>query len=152
LNARRIAQSIEEFPLLRVPRVAEELTRQRVLVLEYVQGRKLADGDGTRPDAAEELWRAYLKQILVDGAFHCDPHPGNFLVDEEGKLAVLDHGMIAYVSRENQLRLMALPSLSWRGTATARPAYVSRWGFPASPSARDAFARRSVSSWPGTPG
>jgi predicted unusual protein kinase regulating ubiquinone biosynthesis (AarF/ABC1/UbiB family) len=108
VNARRIAQSMAEFPLLRVPRVAEELTRQRVLVLEYVQGQKLADGDGTRPDVADELWRAYLKQILVDGAFHCDPHPGNFLVDGEGRLAVLDHGMIAYVSRENQLRLMAL--------------------------------------------
>ncbi|HJS72872.1 MAG TPA: AarF/UbiB family protein [Vicinamibacteria bacterium] len=108
LNARRIAQSMAEFPLLRVPRVAEELTRRRVLVLEYVDGRKLAEGDGTRPDVADELWRAYLKQILVDGAFHCDPHPGNFLVDEEGRLAVLDHGMIAYVSRENQLRLMTL--------------------------------------------
>jgi predicted unusual protein kinase regulating ubiquinone biosynthesis (AarF/ABC1/UbiB family) len=108
VNARRIAQSMAEFPRLRVPRVADELTRHRVLVLEYVDGRKLVEGDGTRPDVADELWRAYLKQILVDGAFHCDPHPGNFLVDEEGRLAVLDHGMVAYVSRENQLRLMAL--------------------------------------------
>jgi ubiquinone biosynthesis protein len=108
LNARRIAESIVEFPKLRVPRVAEELTRHRVLVLEYVEGRKLLDGDVARADLADELWRAYLKQILVDGAFHCDPHPGNFLLDDEGRLAVLDHGMIAFVSRENQLRLMAL--------------------------------------------
>lgn len=108
LNASRIAQSMAEFPRLRVPRVAEELTRRRVLVLEYVEGTKLTEVDATKVGLAEELWRAYLKQILVDGAFHCDPHPGNFLLDEEGRLAVLDHGMIAYVSRENQLRLMAL--------------------------------------------
>jgi ubiquinone biosynthesis protein len=108
LNAKRIAESMAEFPRLRVPRVAEELTRRRVLVLEYVEGKKLAEGDGARADVADELWRAYLKQILVDGAFHCDPHPGNFLLDQQGRLAVLDHGMIAYVSRENQLRLMAL--------------------------------------------
>ena len=108
LNARRIAESMTEFPRLRVPRVAEELTRRRVLVLEYVEGRKLTEIDARDAELADELWRAYLKQILVDGAFHCDPHPGNFLFDDDGKLAVLDHGMIAYVSRENQLRLMAL--------------------------------------------
>jgi len=108
LNAKRIAESMKEFPLLRVPRVAEELTRRRVLVLEYVEGKKLTEIEVTRRALADELWRAYLKQILVGGAFHCDPHPGNFLLDGEGRLAVLDHGMVAYVSRENQLRLMAL--------------------------------------------
>jgi len=108
LNARRISESITEFPRLRVPQVAEQLTRHRVLVLEYVEGKKLTEIDARDAELADELWRAYLKQILVDGAFHCDPHPGNFLFDAEGKLAVLDHGMIAYVSRENQLRLMAL--------------------------------------------
>ena len=107
-NARRIAESMMEFPRLRVPRVAEELTRHRVLVLEYVEGKKLTDIDARDAELADELWRAYLKQILVDGAFHCDPHPGNFLFDADGRLAVLDHGMVAYVSRENQLRLMAL--------------------------------------------
>jgi predicted unusual protein kinase regulating ubiquinone biosynthesis (AarF/ABC1/UbiB family) len=108
LNASRIAESLAEFERLRVPRVAEELTRRRVLVLEYVEGTKLTHVDARIEGLADELWRAYLKQILVDGAFHCDPHPGNFLLDAEGKLAILDHGMIAYVSRENQLRLMAL--------------------------------------------
>ncbi len=108
LNATRIGDSIAEFPRLRVPRVAEELTRRRVLVLEYVEGTKLTQIAAPIDGLADELWRAYLKQILVDGAFHCDPHPGNFLLDAEGKLAILDHGMVAFVSRENQLRLMAL--------------------------------------------
>jgi predicted unusual protein kinase regulating ubiquinone biosynthesis (AarF/ABC1/UbiB family) len=108
LNATRIGESIGEFPRLRVPRVADQLTRRRVLVLEYVEGTKLTQIAAPMEGLADELWRAYLKQILVDGAFHCDPHPGNFLLDAEGKLAILDHGMVAFVSRENQLRLMAL--------------------------------------------
>jgi predicted unusual protein kinase regulating ubiquinone biosynthesis (AarF/ABC1/UbiB family) len=108
LNIRRIGESIEEFERLRVPRVVEPLTRRFVLVLEYVQGRKLSETDASTSGLADELWRAYLKQILVDGAFHCDPHLGNFLLESNGKLVVLDHGMLAFLSRENQLRLMAL--------------------------------------------
>jgi predicted unusual protein kinase regulating ubiquinone biosynthesis (AarF/ABC1/UbiB family) len=107
-SARRLSASLTEYPRLRVPKVAEDLTSRRVLVLEYVDGTKLAAFDGRSPELADELWRAYLKQILVDGAFQCDPHPGNFLVDSTGRLVMLDFGMIAFVSRENQLRLMAL--------------------------------------------
>lgn len=107
-NARRIRDSMTEFSRLRVPAVVESLTRERVLVLEYVDGQKLVDIEGRYPELASELWRAYLKQILVEGAFQCDPHPGNFMIDRQDRLVVLDYGMIAYVSRENQLRLMAL--------------------------------------------
>ena len=107
-NARRIRASMKDFARLRIPLVVAELTRERVLVLEYVDGTKLSAIEGARPEVADELWRAYLKQILMDGAFQCDPHPGNFLIDREGRLALLDYGMIAFVSRENQLRLMAL--------------------------------------------
>ena len=108
LNASRIRDSMKDFTRLRVPKVVDELTRERVLVLEYVDGTKLSAIEGARPELADELWRAYLKQILMDGAFQCDPHPGNFLIDSAGRLALLDYGMIAFVSRENQLRLMAL--------------------------------------------
>ena len=107
-NARRIRASMKDFARLRIPLVVDELTRERVLVLEYVDGTKLSAIEGARPEVADELWRAYLKQILMDGAFQCDPHPGNFLIDGDGRLALLDYGMIAFVSRENQLRLMAL--------------------------------------------
>lgn len=107
-NARRLRDSVSEFEHIRVPRLAEELTRHRVLVLEFVEGKRLAEIPIRIPELADELWRAYLKQILVDGAFQCDPHPGNFLLDGNGRLVILDYGMIAYVSRENQLRLMAL--------------------------------------------
>jgi predicted unusual protein kinase regulating ubiquinone biosynthesis (AarF/ABC1/UbiB family) len=107
-NASRLRESLKEFENLRVPEVASELTNKRLLVLQYVSGTKLADSRLRRAELADELWRAYLKQILVDGAFQCDPHPGNFLVDPGGRLVLIDFGMIAFVSRENQLRLMAL--------------------------------------------
>jgi ubiquinone biosynthesis protein len=107
-NAQRLRNSLSEYSHIRIPEIAEELTRKRVLVLEFVEGAKLSAIGERRPELADELWRAYLKQILVDGAFQCDPHPGNFLLDLQGRLVVLDYGMIAYVSRENQLRLMAL--------------------------------------------
>jgi ubiquinone biosynthesis protein len=107
-NGRRLRDSLAEFSRLRIPAFADELTRRRVLILEYVEGTKLGDWDSAEPELADQLWRAYLKQILVDGAFQCDPHPGNFLIDGAGRLVLLDYGMIAFISRENQLRLMAL--------------------------------------------
>jgi predicted unusual protein kinase regulating ubiquinone biosynthesis (AarF/ABC1/UbiB family) len=58
---------------------------------------------------AEELHKAYLKQILIDGFFHADPHPGNVFLNDDGKLALLDLGMIGRISpvmQENLLKLL----------------------------------------------
>lgn len=108
-NAEGLRVSIQEFTRLRIPRVLLPLARRRVLISEYVHGSRLAEiGPDRRPELADELWRGYLKQILVDGAFHCDPHPGNVLIDDEERIALLDYGMVAFLSREAQLRLMAL--------------------------------------------
>ena len=108
-NAERLRASLKEFTHLRVPQHMVALSRRKVLISEYVRGSRLSEADGRRrPELADELWRGYLKQILVDGAFHCDPHPGNVLLDEQGRVALLDYGMVAFLSRETQLRLMAL--------------------------------------------
>lgn len=108
-NAEGLRVSLQEFTRLRIPKVLLPLSRRRVLISEYIHGSRLAEiGPDRRPELADELWRGYLKQILVDGAFHCDPHPGNVLIDEEGRIALLDYGMVAFLSRETQLRLMAL--------------------------------------------
>src|SRR5207249_4127394 len=63
---------------------------------------------GLATGLAEELWKGYLKEILADGIFQCDPHPGNFLLDGEGRIALLDHGMVAHLGREAQLQLLSL--------------------------------------------
>src|SRR5438046_10743673 len=58
---------------------------------------------------AKEIFLAYLKQILVDGFFHADPHPGNVFITEDDRIALLDLGMVAHIAanfRENLLRLL----------------------------------------------
>jgi predicted unusual protein kinase regulating ubiquinone biosynthesis (AarF/ABC1/UbiB family) len=98
---------------VRVPAVVADLTRQHVLVLEYIEGRRVdrleewvAQGR-IRPTALlRTVIEAYLQMMLVDGLFHADPHPGNLLVDAEGRLVILDFGMVVRVPRELRLDLV----------------------------------------------
>src|SRR4029434_7327049 len=55
---------------------------------------------------AEELFRAYLQQVLVDGLFHADPHPGNVFLTDDGRVALLDVGMVGYTSPAMQEQLL----------------------------------------------
>jgi predicted unusual protein kinase regulating ubiquinone biosynthesis (AarF/ABC1/UbiB family) len=80
--------------------VFPELTSQRVLTLSFIHGRHLAEVSRTElaaldPKAiAKDLLSAYMKQIAIDGVFHCDPHPGNILLTDDGRLALMDFGMV----------------------------------------------------------
>jgi ubiquinone biosynthesis protein len=113
-----VATNLEEFPRIVVPRPFEEFTARRVLTMQYVGGRRLEpreNGDGARSHSvsrdrrtllAKDLFSAYLKQVLVDGVFHADPHPGNVLLTDDGRLALVDLGMVSYVSPEMRGRLL----------------------------------------------
>ncbi|HWG74836.1 MAG TPA: AarF/UbiB family protein [Acidimicrobiales bacterium] len=97
-----------------VPQPVEDYTTGVVLTMDYLAGRNvgrlgplaLMELDG--PRMARELFSAYLDQILVDGFFHADPHPGNILVTDDGKLGLLDLGMVARVAPEMQDSLIKL--------------------------------------------
>ena len=99
-NTRLIGKQIAEFQLLTTPSVFAEYTTRRVLTLSFVHGRHLADVSREELDAldsrsiAKELLSAYLKQMVIDGVFHCDPHPGNILLTDDGRLALMDFGMV----------------------------------------------------------
>lgn len=99
-NTRRIGRQIGGFALLTTPTVFPRHTTERVLTLSYVCGSHLADVPTTQlaqldsKAIARDLLSAYLKQIVVDGIFHCDPHPGNILLTDKGQLALLDFGMV----------------------------------------------------------
>jgi predicted unusual protein kinase regulating ubiquinone biosynthesis (AarF/ABC1/UbiB family) len=99
-NTRLIGKQIAEFQLLTTPTVFSEYTTRRVLTLSFVHGRHLADVSREELDAldsraiAKELLSAYLKQMVIDGVFHCDPHPGNILLADDGRLALMDFGMV----------------------------------------------------------
>ena len=114
-NLVRLRSSLREFERLVIPEPIEDFTTSRVLTMDFIPGKKitslsplrLLELDGRA--LSEELFRAYLKQILVDGFFHADPHPGNVFVTDDNRLALLDLGMVGHISgrfQENLLRLL----------------------------------------------
>ena len=114
-NLRRLRSSLREFERILIPEPIEDFTTSRVLTMDYIAGKKITvlsplrmmELDG--PGLSEELFRAYLKQILVDGFFHADPHPGNVFITDDDRIAILDLGMVGHISgsfQENLLRLL----------------------------------------------
>ncbi|HVX86580.1 MAG TPA: AarF/UbiB family protein [Phycisphaerae bacterium] len=110
-----IAKNLANFPRIVVPQPVEDYSTARILTMEYIVGQKITalspvvrvelDGEAL----AEELFQAYLQQILVDGFFHADPHPGNVFLTEDSRIALLDLGMAARLSpalQEDLLRLV----------------------------------------------
>jgi len=114
-NLHTIGQNLIEFENIVVPEPIDNYTTTRVLTMEYIAGKKitalnplrLLEIDGSA--LADELFRAYLKQFLIDGLFHADPHPGNVFVTDDNRIALLDVGMVGRMTRsfqDNLLRLM----------------------------------------------
>jgi ubiquinone biosynthesis protein len=108
-----ISANLREIPEIVIPQPVIGYTSARVLTMEFIPGTKVTELtrierrelDGER--LTDALFRAYLKQILRDGMFHADPHPGNvFLVD--GRIALIDLGMVARVTPALQERLLQL--------------------------------------------
>jgi ubiquinone biosynthesis protein len=121
LDYRREAQNLvtlrtnlEEFERIVVPRPIDDYTTSRVLTMEYVDGVKITKLSNVAKlelpgkELADELFRAYLKQILIDGFFHADPHPGNVFVTRDRRVALLDLGMVAYIPPQLQTNLTQL--------------------------------------------
>ncbi|MFP5260746.1 MAG: ABC1 kinase family protein [Blastocatellia bacterium] len=119
MDYRREAANAEEFrhnfagwPVIHVPRMFKGLSTGRVLVMEFVSGTKVTDLAGLRAaghDARrinELLYRTYFKQLLEDGFFHADPHPGNLLVMADGRLAIFDFGMVGRIPEELQRQMV----------------------------------------------
>ena len=110
----RIADNLEGFPNLVVPRPVHDYTTPRVLTMELIKGRKITalspvvrqeiDGE----ELARELFRAYLKQIIIDGFFHADPHPGNVFLTDDGRIALIDLGMVSRLAPSQQDQLLKM--------------------------------------------
>ncbi len=92
-----------------VPKIVHELTRQRVLVMEFVEGTRIDRLDASRvnvPRVVATLVELYVQMMLVDGLFHADPHPGNLMVADDGRIVLLDFGMVVRVPLETRRSLM----------------------------------------------
>jgi ubiquinone biosynthesis protein len=111
-NLIAVGENLKEFKLIQIPQPVLDYSTRSVLTMDYVAGRKitalgpLAQLDIKGSPLAEELFRAYLKQVLVDGLFHADPHPGNVFVTDDGRIALLDLGMVGRVSPAMQDHLL----------------------------------------------
>lgn len=106
--------NMEEFPDIVIPAPIMDYTTSRVLTMEWIDGEKVTsvppvrriELDGER--LGDALFEAYLKQILVDGIFHADPHPGNVFLTDDDRLALIDLGMVGYVTESMQEKLLKL--------------------------------------------
>lgn len=114
-NLEKLAENLRDFPLILVPQPVNDYTSRSVLTMDFVPGRKitslspLARLDLKGAPLIEELFKAYLKQVLVDGLFHADPHPGNVFITDDGRLALLDLGMVGHTApgmQENLLKIL----------------------------------------------
>jgi ubiquinone biosynthesis protein len=117
---------------VRLPRLHDEFTTSRILVMELLDGVPLGRADGLmaergidRAALARTLLRCLLRQIMVDGVFHADPHPGNILVLADGRLALLDFGSVGHLDTELQSALFGLVmAIDRRDPAALRDAFV----------------------------
>ncbi|SMC16295.1 ubiquinone biosynthesis protein [Desulfacinum hydrothermale DSM 13146] len=103
-NIRIFRSNFRQHPDVFAPAVMEEHCTRQILTMELVQGRRLAevmlqDGRDLRRQLARRGLKAMIKQILEDGFFHADPHPGNILVTDDGRLCFLDWGMVGRLTR-----------------------------------------------------
>ena len=107
--ATEIGRNFEGNAQVIVPAVVHELTRQRVLVLDFIVGTRI-DRLAITEDEAKRitavLIELYVQMMLVDGLFHADPHPGNLLVTDEGTMVLLDFGMVVRVASDTRLHLI----------------------------------------------
>jgi len=111
-NTELIAKQLEDYDDLVVPLVIHPYVTERVLVLERIHGRKLDVDHGLPPDRAGQLaaefFRAYIRQVTQSGVYHADPHRGNVLLTDDGRLALLDFGLLGRLDEETRTTLALL--------------------------------------------
>jgi ubiquinone biosynthesis protein len=133
-NLTMLRRNLAEFDRIAIPAPVDDYTTSRLLTMEYLPGTKITvlspvarlELDGA--ELAEQLFRAYLQQILVDGFFHADPHPGNVLVTDDGKIVLLDLGMVARVGPRVQEHLLQLLLAISEGQSDAAVTFALKLG------------------------
>ena len=111
-NAEKFRNLHKHNQMIAVPKIYKEITSRRVLTMEWIDGTKLTNIKdvkklGIDPDKMIDIGvQCSLEQLLEHGFFHADPHPGNLLALEDGRLCYLDFGMMSEVSRESRSGLI----------------------------------------------
>jgi len=111
-NAERFRESFKEWTNVHVPTIYWNATSEKVLTMEFINGDKVVELEKLRernvsPAKVNRLLiKTYLKQLLEDGFFHADPHPGNLLVMPDGRLAFFDFGMVGRITPQLQSKMI----------------------------------------------
>ncbi|MGY1410184.1 MULTISPECIES: ABC1 kinase family protein [unclassified Luteimonas] len=131
-NLDRFGRHLSAYPLLRVPKPLWDYVTPRLLVMDWIEGINVTRITGLRrteldtAPATSQLLRAYLDQVFVHGDIHADPHPGNVLLGPDGRIALIDLGMVATIpprQREHLLKLV-FAAVDGRGEDVARQLVV----------------------------
>jgi predicted unusual protein kinase regulating ubiquinone biosynthesis (AarF/ABC1/UbiB family) len=111
-NAERFQESFKDWIAVHVPKIYWTHTTPRVMTMEFIRGTKVIEVEALKAQGISAakvnrlLIRTYLKQLLEDGFFHADPHPGNLLVMPDGRLAFFDFGMVGRIDRRLQSKMV----------------------------------------------
>ena len=113
-NLEKLSENLNDFEHIIIPSPVPDYSSSRVLTMEFIKGKNVSkisplgqiEIEGEK--LAEELFRAYLKQILIDGFYHADPHPGNVYITDNGDLSLIDLGMTARISEKMKSKLLHL--------------------------------------------
>jgi ubiquinone biosynthesis protein len=151
-NLEQLGRDLAEFDRLIVPQPVADYTTGKVLTMDFVAARKVTDVgplgrleiDGVT--LADQLFQGYLTQILVNGFFHADPHPGNVLLTEDHRLVLLDLGMVARITPRLQEQLVRLLLAVGEGRVEETVAATVSIGEPRRGFDRRTFERRLAES------
>jgi predicted unusual protein kinase regulating ubiquinone biosynthesis (AarF/ABC1/UbiB family) len=147
-NLAAVGGALERFERLYVPKPIPDYTSRRVLTMEYVPGAKVTalsplarlEMDGRA--LADQLFEAYLHQVLVSGLFHADPHPGNVFVTHDNHLALLDLGMVGHTTPGLQDELLKVLIAVSEGKSEQAAEVIVRMSRTGEAFDRAAFERR----------
>jgi predicted unusual protein kinase regulating ubiquinone biosynthesis (AarF/ABC1/UbiB family) len=135
-NLETVGSNLKDIDLIVVPSPIDDYTTSRVLTMEHIRGKKitelspLAKIELNGGVLAEQLFRAYLQQILVDGLFHADPHPGNVFLTDDNEIALIDLGMVGQILPEHQDNLIQLLLAISEGIGDKAAEFTRRLGEP----------------------
>ncbi|MBI2651422.1 AarF/ABC1/UbiB kinase family protein [Candidatus Woesearchaeota archaeon] len=120
MNAKRFARNFSGDKTIRIPKIYDEFTTNKILVMEFIDGTslhnltKIKDNKNNRGNkrkinlVIEHGFNALLTQVFIHGFFHADPHPGNIIVTKDNKIAFVDFGIVGYFDEELKAKSIEL--------------------------------------------
>lgn len=113
-NLRTLGENLQNFKQIFVPQPVDGYSTSKMLTMEFVEGQKitsvspLSRTENNYSKLVDELVEAYMKQIIIDGFAHADPHPGNIHITKDGRIALMDLGMVAKFGPEMRDHILKL--------------------------------------------